>query len=326
MTDQEIIQGLIDRNERITQDFFFRRCQPLIFALISKFYPQGADYDELVSELYLHLMENDARRLRQWEGRSSIYQWLKMVARNFFLDKINRERVIETDTDNSANEAVMDVAAILDLIENDNYRLVLQKHVIEGMSFDDLEKVTGIKKANLYNIKKRALNAMEKIARIARSRGDVLCAVRCEEFILHCFGIHKAVPELRDLALDKGWLTDDGAYVKDLGNTADHFGLKVEKMEDATLQDIIKAIDEGKQVIAAVDGGELIGDPLEERIEDVFVGKIVDHCVVVLSVSVENDEVALYDPAFGPIPITVSIAHFLDAWEDSDYHCVFVSN
>lgn len=340
MTDQEIIQGLIDRNERITQDFFFRRCQPLIFALISKFYPQGADYDELVNELYLHLMENDARRLRQWEGRSSIYQWLKMVARNFFLDKINRERVIETETDkrllnkandyatadNSANEAVMDVAAILDLIENDNYRLVLQKHVIEGMSFDDLEKVTGIKKANLYNIKKRALNAMEKIARIARSRGDVLCAVRCEEFILHCFGIHKAIPELRDLALDKGWLTDDGAYVQDLGNTAAHFGLKVEILEDATLQDIIKAIDEGKQVIAAVDGGELIGDPLEERIEDVFVGKIVDHSVVVLSASVQNDEVALYDPAFGPIPLTVSIAHFLDAWEDSNYHCVLVSN
>ena len=338
MTDQEIIQGLIDRDARITQDFFFRRCQPLIYALISKYYPNGADYDELVNELYLHLMENDARRLRQGEGRSSIYQWLKMVARNFFLDKINRERVIETDTDkrllikandyatadNSANEAVMDVAAILDLIENENYRFVLQKHIIEGMSFDELEKVTGIKKANLYNIKKRALNAMEKIARIARSRGDVLCAVRCEEFILHSFGIHKALPELRDLALDKGWLTDDGAYVKDLGNTAGHFGLKVGKMEDATLQDIVQAIDQGKKVIAAVDGGELIGDPLEERIEDVFVGKIVDHCVVVLSVSVENDEVALYDPAFGPIPITVSIAHFLDAWEDSNYHCVFI--
>lgn len=339
MTDQEIIQGLIDRNERITQDFFFRRCQPLIFSIISKYYPKGADYDELVNELYLHLMENDARRLKQWEGRSSIYQWLKTVARNFFLDKINRERMIETEadnrlytkaneasTDNSANEAVMDVAAILDLIENDNYRLVLQKHVIEGMSFDDLEKVTGIKKANLYNIKKRALNAMEKIARIARSRGDALCAVRCEEFLLHCFGIHKAVSELRDLAQEKGWLTEDGTYVQDLGNTAEHFGLKVEKMEDAALQDIIKAIDEGKQVIAAVDGGELIGDPLEERIEDVFVGKIVDHCVAVLSVSVENDEVALYDPAFGPIPITVSIAHFLDAWEDSNYHCVLVSD
>lgn len=337
MTDQEIIEGLIARDERITQDFFFRRCQPLIFALISKFYPGGADYDELVSDLYLHLMEDNARRLRQYEGRSSIYQWLKMVARNYFLDKKNREQVIENETedrllikakdlatDNSANEAVMDVAAILDLIENENYRLVLQKHVIEGMSFDELEKVTGIKKANLYNIKKRALNAMEKIALIARSRGDVLCAVRCEEFILHCFGIHKTVPQLRDLALDAGWLTEDGAYVKDLGNTAEVFGLNVERIEDATLQDIIRAIDEGKQVIAAVDGGELIGDPLEERLEDVLVGGIVDHCVVVLSASVQDDEVALYDPAFGPVPITVTIAHFLDAWEDSNYHCVLI--
>jgi RNA polymerase sigma factor (sigma-70 family) len=337
MSDQEIIQGLIARDQCITQEFFFTRCQPLIFALISKFYPEGADYDELVNDLYLHLMENDAKRLRQYEGRSSIYQWLKKVARNFFLDKRNRERIIENEpedrllikakdatTDPSAQEAVMDVAAILDQIENEKYRLVLQKHVIEGMSFDELEKITGIKKANLYNIKMRAMRAMEKIARIARAKGDVLCAVRCEEYILHCFGIHKQLSELRDLALDKGWLTDDGAYVNDLGNTADAFGLKVEKLDDATLQDIIKGIADGKQVIAAVDGGELIGDPLEERLEDVLAGGIVDHCVVVLSASVQADEVVLFDPAFGSVPLTVSITHFLDAWEDSNYHCVLV--
>ena len=337
MTEKEIIQGLIDRDERITQDFFFHRCQPLIFALISKFYPTGADYDELVNELYLHLMENNARRLRMYEGRSSIYQWLKMVSRNFFLDKKNRERVIENSsddrllnkakevlTDNSDQETVLDVTAILDQIDNEKYRLVIQKHVIEGMSFDDLEKTTGIKKANLYNIKMRALKALEKIARIARAKGDVLCAVRCEEYILHCFGIHESLDDLKELATAKGWLTEDGAYVNDLGNTASEFGLNVEKLDDATLQDIIKAIDEGKQVMAAVDGGELIGDPLEERIEDVIVGKIVDHCVVVLSASVQNDEVALYDPAFGPIPLTVSIAHFMDAWEDSNYHCIII--
>lgn len=337
MTDQEIIQGLIARDERITRDFFFRRCQPLIFALISKYYPGGADYDELVSDLYLHLMKDNARRLRQYEGRSSIYQWLKMVARNYFLDQINRDRVIENEsedrllikakdesTDNSATEAVMDVAAILDLIENENYRLVLKKHVIEGMSFDELEKVTGIRKANLYNIKMRALKAMEKIAHIARSRGDVLCAVRCEEFILHCFGIHKRIEELRDLAVEKGWLTEEGVCVKDLGNAAAHFGLQVKKLDGAALQDIIQAIDAGKKVIAAVDGGELIGDPLEERLEDVLAGGIVDHCVVVLSACFESDEVCIFDPSFGPIPLTVTIAHFLDAWEDSNGHCVII--
>ena len=335
MTDQEIIQGLIERNERITREFFFRRCQPLFFALIAKFYPSGADYDELVSELYLHLMEDNARRLRKYEGRASIYQWLKRVAGNYFLDKVSRERVVDNATDNrlleeakkiptddSTQEAEMDVAAILDQIKNENYRLVLQKHVMEGLSFDELEKITGIKKANLYNIKRRALNALEKIARIARTQGDVLCAVRCEEYILHCFGIHKTMQELRDLAQNAGWLTENGAYIHDLGNTAETLGLHVERKGDAALQDIVQALDDGKQVMAAVDGGELIGNPVEERLEDVLVGGIVDHCVVVLSADIPTDEVILFDPAFGEIPLTVTIAHFLDAWNDSNNYMV----
>lgn len=339
MTEQEIIQGLIARNDDITEDFFFHRCQPLIYAIISELYPSGADYDELVNELYLHLMANDARRLRMYKGRSSIYYWLKTVARNFFMDKKNHERVIENEsgdrllekaknviTDNSEGEAEMDVVTLLDHLDNEKYRMVIKKHVIEGMSFDDLEKETGIKKANLYNIKMRALKALEKIARIARAKGDVLCTVRCEEYILHCFGIHESLDDLKELATSKGWLTDDGAYIQDLGNTAAEYGLKVEKMDNAALQDVIKAISEGKQVIAAVDGGELIGDPLEERVEDVLVGGVVDHCVVVLYVSIQSDEVALYDPAFGPIPLTVSIARFLDAWDDSGYHCVMVQS
>ena len=335
MTDQEIIQGLIDRDERITREFFFRRCQPLFFALIAKFYPSGADYDELVNELYLHLMEDNARRLRKYEGRASIYQWLKRVAGNYFLDKVSRERVVDNATDNrlleeakkiptddSTQETETDVAAILDQIKNENYRLVLQKHVMEGLSFDELEKITGIKKANLYNIKRRALNALEKIARIARTQGDVLCAVRCEEYILHCFGIHKTLQELRDIAQNAGWLTENGAYIHDLGNTAEALGLHVERKDDAALQDIVQALDEGKQVMAAVDGGELIGNPVEERLEDVLVGGIVDHCVVVLSAKIPADEVILFDPAFGEIPLTVTIAHILDAWNDSNNYMV----
>jgi RNA polymerase sigma factor (sigma-70 family) len=279
-----------------------------------------------------------------FEGRSNIYSWLKSVARNFFLDKKNHERVIENghddrlleeagriiddnpdQPDKKQEEEDMRVAAILDQLENERYRLVIEKHVLEGMDFDELEKLTGIKKANLYNIKKRALNKLEQIMKIARSRSDALCAVRCEEYILHCFGIHHSLEELRDLALAKGWLTEDGARIQDLGNTSKEFGLQVEKRSDAVLQDIMQALEEGKQVIAAVDGGELIGDPVEERLEDVFVGGIVDHCVVVLGIDVDMDDVALYDPAFGPIPLSVSIAHFLDAWEDSNYYCVMIS-
>ena len=122
-----------------------------------------------------------------------------------------------------------------------------------------------------------------------------------------------------------GWLMEDGARIQDLGNTAAEFGLKVERVKDATLQDILQAREEGKQVIAAVDGGELIGDRLEEKLEDVLVGEIVDHCVVVLTADVEIDDVALYDPAFGPIPLSVAVDNFMDAWADSKFHCVLIS-
>ena len=338
MTDTDIIQGLIERDERITREFFFQRCQPLIFSLIKKFFGGDADYDELVNDLYLHLLEDNARRLRQFKGTSSIYYWLKEVAKNYFLDRKNRGVLIENVpedrlldkaknelTDNSANEAMLDIAAILDQIENETYRLVLQKHVIEGMDYDELEKVTGIKKSNLYNIKKRALAALEKVARVARSRGDSLCAVHCEEYILHRFGIHKSIDELKRLASRNCWLSEEGVLVEALGNIAAAHGLIVEKAYGKMLQDLISALDDGKQVIVAVDGGELIGDPLEERLEDILAGGIVDHCVVVLSAGIDTGEVSLYDPAFGVIPITVSVVHFLDAWKDSNYYSVLIS-
>ena len=346
MTDKEIIEGLIARDEGITKDFFFSQCSPLFYSIIEKIFDNKADYNELVNELYAHLMANDARRLRMFEGKSYLFPWLKSVARNFFLDKKNHERVIENEsqeslldkakkiadditTDKSAQEAEqeeeMRVAAILDQIENPNYRMILEKHVIEGMSFDELEKLTGIKKDNLYNIKARALKKLAKIIRVAQTKGDSLCSIRCEEYILHCFGIHKSLSELNELALGHGWITSEGARLQDLGNTAEALGLKVERTPGAALQDIIEALKGGRQVIAAVDGGELIGNPVEERLEDILVGGIVDHCVVVLTVNPDWDEVALFDPAFGPIPLTVKVAHFLDAWKDSNYYSVFIS-
>ena len=344
MTDHEIIKGLIARDNKITQYVFFQRSRSVIFSVLEEIFDYKADYDELVNELYMHLMEDNARRLRTFGGQSSIYSWLAKVARNFFLEKKHREMVIEKShddrlikeagkmTDDSPDqpdkkqeEEDMRVAAILDQIDNERYRFVIKEHILEGKTFDELEQITGIKKANLYNIKKRALQKLEQIMKIAHTKSDSLCAIRCEQYILHCFGIHESLDDLRDVATARGWLMEDGVRIQSLGDTAAEFGLKVEKVKDATLQDILQALDEGKQVIAAVDGGELIGDRIEERLEDVLVGEIVDHCVVVLTADAEMDDVALYDPAFGPIPLSVSVEHFMDAWADSGYHCVQVS-
>ena len=85
-------------------------------------------------------------------------------------------------------------------------------------------------------------------------------------------------------------------------------------------------MESGSQVIAIVDGGELTGNPFDEALEDILVGEKPDHCVSVLNIDIPAGEVVLYDPSFGDIPLTVTLSKFLDAWADSGYRYVEISN
>ena len=334
----EIIRLLISHDETVTRQFFYQNCRPLLYKIIGEIFSAQVDYDELINELYLHLMEDDARRLRSFKGDSSIYQWIKKVAYNFFLDLKLHHRLIENEsqerpyeksddlTGASEQEAQMDVAVLLDQMENERYRMVLQKVVLEGMDYDELSKITGLKKSNLYNIKKRAMAELERIARLSTTSDGALCAIKCEEYVLHVFGIHKTLEELRILASTKDWLKEDGVEIINLGAIPEYYGLTVNKRAPAEMSDITNAIQSGYQVIVAVDGGELIGDPAEEIAEDILAGGVADHCVVILSVDNDANTIALYDPAVGVIPIIVSIEHFIDAWNDSNSYMITIKD
>ncbi|MBR3917468.1 MAG: hypothetical protein IKJ59_01865 [Clostridia bacterium] len=63
MTDKQIIEALIARDERVTKQFFFENCRPLFLSVIRHVFSYNVDYDEFVNEFYLHLMENDAYRI-----------------------------------------------------------------------------------------------------------------------------------------------------------------------------------------------------------------------------------------------------------------------
>ena len=98
MTDQQIIQGLISRDNRVTEDFFFVKCRPLFCSVIKSVFDYEVDFDEFVNELYLYLMEDDAAKLRGFQYRSSVFQWLKVVAIRYFIKK--RDNLIDTDNVN----------------------------------------------------------------------------------------------------------------------------------------------------------------------------------------------------------------------------------
>lgn len=170
MTDFEIVEGLIERDDTITRNFFFVNCRPLFYAIIRKVFSYRVDYDEMVNELYLYLMENDAYRLRQFNGRSSIYQWLKTVAIRYFIQK--RKRMIDgapvrplyekekgEDSQRSMDFEI-DLRMLIGRVRNLTYQRVLGMIYFEDFDAEVAANLLGVTKANFYNIKHRAMQSL----------------------------------------------------------------------------------------------------------------------------------------------------------------------
>lgn len=177
MTDKQIIEALIARDERVTQQFFFGSCRPLFLSIIRYVFSYEVNYDEFVNEFYLYLMENDAYRLRQFQGRSSIYQWLKVIAIRYFIAK--RDTLIDTNSKDSLLDsalhkesadserrmtAKMDIERLFSLMPNRRYVYVLRRLVLQEAEPQEVARELQTNVDNLYNIKKRAMAALTEIA------------------------------------------------------------------------------------------------------------------------------------------------------------------
>lgn len=177
MTDQQIIEALIARDERVTEHFFFKKCHPLFMSIIRHVFSYEVDYDEFVSEFYLYLMENEAYRLRQFQGRSTIYQWMKVIAIRYFMAKRDSmidmeskdtllDSVVQEDTvDEEAKMiAQLDVEHLFSLTPNKRYVYVIRRLVLQEAEPKVVAQELETNVDNLYNIKKRAMAALTEIA------------------------------------------------------------------------------------------------------------------------------------------------------------------
>lgn len=177
MTDQEIVTALIGRDPLVTAQFFFKDCRPLMLSIIHRvFDKQKVDYDEIISELYIYLMADDARRLRQFKFESSLYQWLKVTSIRFCL-KLRTDGVVIDDesqepldisnryTDGTeSSQAKMDVDSLLSQMRNQRYAKVIRMLMIDDMVPNEAAKELSVTVDNIYNIKRRAMAALADVA------------------------------------------------------------------------------------------------------------------------------------------------------------------
>ena len=102
LSDKEIVDGLIAKDEDITRVFFWEKCSGVFNHIIYSLYdlhPQKQLLkDDLIQRLYSYLMDNDAHVLRGFKFKSSLFTWLRQVAYRFFLlvlSKSHREKDAE---------------------------------------------------------------------------------------------------------------------------------------------------------------------------------------------------------------------------------------
>ena len=177
ITEQQIIEALIARDERVTQQFFFKDCRPLFMSIMRHVFSYEVDYDEFVNEFYLYLMEDEAYRLKQFQGRSSIYQWMKVIAIRYFVarrdsmidmepkdtlsDSVIQDEAVEEE---SAMTARMDVERLFALMPNKRYVYVIRRLVLQEAEPKVVAQELDTNVDNLYNIKKRAMAALTEVA------------------------------------------------------------------------------------------------------------------------------------------------------------------
>lgn len=175
--DLEIVNALLRKDENVTRVFLFDKCRGMLTHVINKVYDYPVEYDELVNALYLYLMENDAYRLRQFRGRSTIYLWLQTTATRFFIqyrsqviDDITQEPLLKCGidepidaTDENEDEDARIIRRAFEQMPNRRYAYVLQRLVIEEAPPQEVAAEMEITIDNLYNIKKRALTQLTQL-------------------------------------------------------------------------------------------------------------------------------------------------------------------
>ncbi len=181
MTFEEIIQRLRERDNRVTQCFFFwdgptlqhieeiRRidpikaaqmkkpvcntCKPGLLKVLHTLYgTEHYDYEELVSDFYFYLIQDD--KLATIQEPMALMGWIVRTAYYFFLhEKIKKDKVLENTPVESLNTVSVDIEAdesaattrdfvreVLDAMPNRTYARILDEVTLEVGQYKGKEK------------------------------------------------------------------------------------------------------------------------------------------------------------------------------------------
>ena len=155
-------------------------------------------------------------------------------------------------------------------------------------------------------------------AMAAKKKETYLCDIECEEFVLHQFGIEVTHKSLLDAAYKNCWLRDKGMPLYNIGRLLEKNNLSVSRRYNSTVEEIDRLLSAGNQLIAVVDD-TLLGNAQSSA------NQHPNHAVAISSISVETDEIILFNPNTDEELTAYAIDSFVSAWEQSNNYLVVIN-
>lgn len=131
------------------------------------------DYPDLLDELFVHLSENDWRRLRTWKGESSLEGWVRVVAnricsaavqdrRRLVPLPLGEERDFASEEEHVIERMIREETTVglleaIEQLDTPRDRLVLRMHYFDGRDLPQIAGDLGVPLSTVYVIKSRAL-------------------------------------------------------------------------------------------------------------------------------------------------------------------------
>lgn len=154
-------------DEEIIVGFFYGELRGMLEAIRRRVFNCRVEYDEMVSELYLFLAQDDWRRVKTFDARNgcSLKTWLSTVAWRFFIGckrhilSLSGENCNECTCESSMNmTAKMDVRMVLGTMPNHRYAEAMNLLVLHGYEVKEVAELWHTNVSNVYNIRHRAID------------------------------------------------------------------------------------------------------------------------------------------------------------------------
>lgn len=178
LSDHQLVDLLLANDEEAVEYVFFHRCDGMFEHIVNSVYQSQGKKEELVTEFYLYLRDNDWKRLRQFSFRSALDTWLTIVAIRYFnakesstqtktemLDPLlikNRGEKRVDDYDIFHEMSRVELYEAIDRLKKPRERLALLGE-LTGKSAEVIAEELGCTVTAVYNLTKKARKAVKKM-------------------------------------------------------------------------------------------------------------------------------------------------------------------